>query len=91
MPTRCTTAAPPASGASRSSTSSGFRAFVGEYAPTADTIAKTYRIVNTEEDVRALAERLRAAGAFAMRHAARRTPSAMRAGIVGMAFSTATA
>src|SRR5215468_8737515 len=26
----------------------GFRAFVGEYAPTADTIAKNYRIVNTE-------------------------------------------
>src|SRR6478752_6867080 len=32
----------------------GFRAFVGEYAPTADTIAKDYRIVNTEDDVRAL-------------------------------------
>src|SRR3954469_8064430 len=45
----------------------GFRAFVGEYAPTADTIAKSYRIANTEADVRALAERLRAAGAFAMR------------------------
>src|SRR6478672_6164301 len=42
----------------------GFRAFVGEYAPTADTIAKDYRIVNTEDDVRALAERLRDAGAF---------------------------
>src|SRR6478672_1312975 len=45
----------------------GFRAFVGEYAPTADTIAKTYGIVNTEPDLRALAERLRSAGAFAMR------------------------
>src|SRR5205809_520194 len=39
----------------------GFRAFVGEYAPTADTIAKAYRIANTEEDLRALAERLRSA------------------------------
>src|SRR5215467_3119104 len=45
----------------------GFRAFVGEYAPTADTIAKNYRIVNTEQGVRALAEKLRAAGAFSMR------------------------
>src|SRR6266567_5759184 len=39
----------------------GFRAFVGEYAPTADTISKIYRIVNTEEDLRALADRLRQA------------------------------
>ena len=64
----------------------GFRAFVGEYAPTADTIAKTYRIVNTEQDLRALAERLRAAGAFSMR-VLPDVPSAMRAGIVGLAFS----
>jgi DNA polymerase-1 len=66
----------------------GFRAFVGEYAPTADTIAKTYRIVNTEHDVRALAERLHTSGAFSMRILPDQ-PSAMRAGIVGMAFSTA--
>jgi DNA polymerase-1 len=65
----------------------GFRAFVGEYAPTADTIAKTYRIANTEEDIRALAERLRAAGAFALALLPDE-PSAMRAGIVGLAFST---
>ena len=65
----------------------GFRAFVGEYAPTADTIAKHYRIVNTEDDVRALAERLRAAGAFAMRILPDQ-PSAMRAAVVGLAFST---
>src|SRR3954466_9618663 len=45
----------------------GFRAFVGEYAPSADTIAKDYRIVNTEEDLRALAGRLRQAGACSMR------------------------
>jgi hypothetical protein len=38
----------------------GFRALAKEYAPTADTIAKTYRIVNTADGVRALAERLRA-------------------------------
>src|SRR4051794_15280183 len=64
----------------------GFRAFVGEYAPSADTIAKTYRIVNTEEGVRALAERLRTAGSFAMRILPG-APSAMRASIVGMAFA----
>jgi DNA polymerase I len=66
----------------------GFRAFVGEYAPTADSIAKSYRIVNTEDDLRALAERLRAAGAFSMRLLPD-LPSSMRAGIVGLAFSTA--
>ncbi len=65
----------------------GFRAFVGEYAPTADTIAKSYRIVNSEADVRALADRLRTAGAFAM-GLLPDEPSAMRAGIVGVAFST---
>src|SRR4051812_39774468 len=65
----------------------GFRAFVGEYAPTADTIAKTYRIVNTAEGLADLAQRLRAAGRFAMRILPD-APTAMRAGIVGIAFST---
>src|SRR3954451_9096834 len=65
----------------------GFRAFVGEYAPTADTIAKTYRIVNTAEGLADLAQRLRAAGRFAMRILPAE-PTAMRAGSVGIAFST---
>jgi DNA polymerase-1 len=65
----------------------GFRAFVGEYAPTAATIAKSYRIVNTEDELGALAGRLRAAGAFSMRILPDQ-PSSMRAGIVGLAFST---
>src|SRR5262245_7452299 len=65
----------------------GFRAFVGEYAPTADTIAKNYRIVNTEAGLADLAVRLRSAGAFAMR-VLPDEPSAMRAGIVGLTFST---
>ena len=65
----------------------GFRAFVGEYAPTADTIAKQYRVANTEEAVRALADRLRSAGGFSIRILPD-APSAMRAGIVGLAFST---
>jgi len=66
----------------------GFRAFVGEYAPTADTISKAYRIVSTEADLGALAARLRSAGRFAMR-VLPDAPSAMRADIVGIAFSTA--
>jgi DNA polymerase-1 len=66
----------------------GFRSLAKEYAPTADTIAKSYRTVNTPEDLRALADRLEAAGAFALRVLPDQ-PTAMRAGIVGLAFSTA--
>jgi DNA polymerase-1 len=65
----------------------GFRSLAKEYAPTADTIAKSYRTVNTPEDLRALADRLAAAGAFALRVLPDQ-PTAMRAGIVGLAFST---
>jgi DNA polymerase I len=65
----------------------GFRAFVKEYAPTASSIAKAYRTVNTAEDVRRLAERLRSAGRFALR-VLPDGPTAMRASIVGLAFST---
>ena len=65
----------------------GFRAFVAEYAPTADTIAKTYRVLNTEADLRALVERLKTAGSFVLRVLPDQ-PSAMRAAIVGLAFST---
>jgi DNA polymerase-1 len=66
----------------------GFRSLAKEYAPTADTTAKTYRTVNAPEDVRALADRLRAAGSFALRVLPDR-PGATRAAIVGLAFSTA--
>src|SRR5438093_378057 len=65
-----------------------FRTIVAEYAPTADSIAKAYRIVDTAADVRALADRLRAAGRVAL-HVLPDQPSAMRAAIVGFAFSTA--
>jgi len=65
----------------------GFRTIVAEYAPTAASVAKAYRIVNTEDGVRALVERLRASGTFAFRVLPDR-PSAMRASIVGVAFST---
>ena len=65
----------------------GFRALAKEYAPTADTIAKTYRIVNTADGMRALADRLRAAGRFAF-SVLPDGQTAMRAAIVGMSFST---
>src|SRR5262245_20783365 len=66
----------------------GFRTLAKEYAPTADTITKTYRIVNTDDGLRDLAARLKSAGAFALRLLPDE-PSAMRAAIVGVAFSTA--
>src|SRR5262245_14245941 len=66
----------------------GFRTLAKEYAPTADTIAKAYRIVNTDDGLRELAARLKSAGAFAIRLLPDQ-PSAMRADIVGLAFSTA--
>jgi DNA polymerase-1 len=65
----------------------GFRALAKEYAPTAATIAKTYRLVNTAGGVAALAERLRAAGRFGLRILPDRA-TAMRASIVGLSFST---
>ncbi len=66
----------------------GFRTLVAEFAPTASTVKRTYRTVSTPEDVRRLADRLRAAGRFALRVLPDR-PTAMRASIVGLAFSTA--
>ncbi len=65
----------------------GFRALAKEYAPTADTIVKNYRLVNTADGVTALADRLRSAGRFGVRVLPDRS-SAMRASIVGLSFST---
>ncbi len=65
----------------------GFRALAKEYAPTAATIAKSYRLVNTADGVAALAARLHAAGRFGLRVLPDRS-SAMRASIVGLSFST---
>jgi DNA polymerase-1 len=66
----------------------GFRAFAHEYAPTASSIQKRYRTVETVEDLRTLSEELRRAGQFALRVLTDQ-PSAMRGSIVGLAFSTA--
>src|SRR5215203_2832072 len=65
----------------------GFRSLVMEYAPTADTIGKDYALVDSDEALAALATELRAAGRFALR-VIPDVPSAMRAAIVGLSFST---
>ena len=66
----------------------GFRTLVMEFAPTADTVGKDYALVETMEAVAALAADLRRAGRFALR-VLPDLPSAMRASIVGLSFSTA--
>src|SRR4029077_7590609 len=66
----------------------GFKTLVAEFAPTAGTIDKTYRIVNTPEALAALVSRLGASSRIALRILPDR-PSAMTASIVGLAFSTA--
>ncbi len=66
----------------------GFRSLVMEYAPTAETVGKDYVIVDSVEGVRALAGELKAAGRFAFR-VIPDAASSMRAGIVGISFSTA--
>ena len=65
----------------------GFRSLVLEYAPTAETVGKDYATVASLDEVRALGEDLRRAGRFGLRVLAD-NPAAMRAGIVGLSFST---
>ena len=64
-----------------------FRSLVMEFAPTAETIEKDYRIVTAPEELQALAEELRSAGRFALRVLPDGAAS-VSAGIVGLAFST---
>lgn len=66
----------------------GFRTLVMEYAPDAQTIGKDYALVRTIEEVRTLAGELKNAGRFGFR-VLPDTPSAMRTGIAGLAFSIA--
>ena len=66
----------------------GFRTLVMDFAPTAQTVGKDYQAVDTIDGVTALAAELRAAGRFALRVLPDQ-PSAMRASIVGLSFSTA--
>jgi DNA polymerase-1 len=63
-----------------------FRTLVNEYAPTADSVEKDYALVRTAAELDALVSELRAAGEFALR-VIPSEPSAMRAAIIGLAFS----
>ena len=65
-----------------------FRTLTVEYAPSAENIQKDYALVSSLAELDALVARLRAAGECALRVIAD-GPSAMRAGIVGIAFSAA--
>jgi DNA polymerase-1 len=64
-----------------------FRSLAAEFAPTAATTSKTYRMVSTAEELAALAARLDASGQFAL-SVLPAGGSAMRASIVGLAFAT---
>jgi len=65
----------------------GFRSLVMEFAPTAETVGKDYQAVTSDDELKSLAAELSQAGRFALR-VIPDAPSAMRAGIVGIAFST---
>jgi DNA polymerase-1 len=64
----------------------GFRSLVLDFAPTAETVGKEYRLVTSLDEVKALAAALREAGRFGLR-VLPSEPAAMRAGIVGLSFS----
>ena len=66
----------------------GFRSLVLEYAPTAQTIGKDYALVESLDELRALTASLSTLGRFGLR-VLPDAPAAMRAGIVGISFSTA--
>src|SRR5262245_35207105 len=66
----------------------GFRSLVMEYAPTAETTNADYRLITNGEELEQLARELEAAPRFALRVLPDST-ALVRAGIVGIAFSTA--
>ena len=66
----------------------GFRSLVMEYAPTAATIQADYRLVTTTPELEDLVRELQAAHRFSLR-VVPDGPTLVRAGIVGLAFSTA--
>ncbi len=66
----------------------GFRTLVVEFAPTAETSAREYRVAETLADVTALAEALKAAPRIGIAAISSDT-SAVRADIVGWSFSAA--
>src|SRR5262245_19317934 len=64
----------------------GFRSIVMEFAPTADSISKDYRLVSTREGLEGLFAELKQVPRFGMRTLAD-SDSAMRASIIGLAFA----
>src|SRR5262245_41736988 len=66
----------------------GFRSLVMEYAPTAETTNADYRLVTTESELDDLVGELEAADQVALK-VLPDTPTLVRAGIVGISFSTA--
>src|SRR5262249_46220436 len=66
----------------------GFRTLVMEYAPTAETTEREYRLVTSAEELQSLVHELEQAGRVALRVLPDRSSSA-RAAIVGLAFSSA--
>jgi len=65
----------------------GFRTLIMDYAPDAQTIGKDYALVRTADELAALVQALKTAARFGVR-VLPDEPSAMRAGIAGIAFST---
>ena len=65
-----------------------FRSLMNEYAPTAETTQKDYALVASLQDLDVLITELRATGEFAL-CVIPDEPQAMRAAVVGIAFSTA--
>ncbi len=66
----------------------GFRTLLAEYAPTAETVERDYRLVDSREALAELAGELRRAGAFALRVITSPGP-AVQADLVGLAVATA--
>lgn len=66
----------------------GFRTLLAEYAPTAETVEREYRLVDSREALAELAGELRRAGTFALRVITSPGP-AVRADLVGLAVATA--
>ena len=65
----------------------GFRSLVTEYAPSADTIQKDYRLITTVDDLKALVDEVCAARRLGVRVLPDQA-TALRAGIVGVALAT---
>ena len=65
----------------------GFRSLVLEFAPTAETVGNRYSTITSRDELHTLADDLKRAGRFGLR-VLPDAPAAMRAGIVGMSFST---